>query len=145
MSGSGWLAGTPSARSDQAGNWLAERYQLNATDRKRVKTAVQRGEPVSDPRLGEAVRGLASEILGNRLRLPGLRLYYAVAAVSGVTGIAVLTIALSLSGQHSGWQARLIFLTVLAFINVLVYFLWLPRQVRRKAAKPLRVNSGSAG
>jgi hypothetical protein len=57
--------------SDQAGNWLSERYQLNAADRNRVKIATLRGEPVSDPRLNEAVRGLASEILDNRLRLPG--------------------------------------------------------------------------
>jgi hypothetical protein len=141
MSSSGRLADTPSARSDQAGNWLAERYQLNATDRKRVRIAVERGEPVSDPRLNEAVRGLASEILDNRLRIPGTRLHYAVGAVSGVIGIVALAIALSPSGQHSGWETRLIALAVLAFLNVLIYFLWLPQQLRRKVAKALRVNS----
>jgi cyanate permease len=52
-----------------------------------------------------------------------------------------LAIALSPSGQHSGWQTRLIALAVLAFLNVLIYFLWLPRQLRRKMAKALRVNS----
>jgi hypothetical protein len=130
-------------RSDQAENWLAERYQLNATDRKRVKIAVQRGEPVSDPRLNEAVRGLASEILDNRLQIPGTRLRYAVGAVSGVIGIAALAVALSPAGQHSRYEASTILLTVLGFINVLIYFLWLPRQLRRKVAKALRVNSNS--
>lgn len=143
MSSPGQPTATPPDRFDAAGKWLAARYQFTNRDRDRVKTATIRGQPVSDPRHKEAVRGLASEILGNRLRLPGIIYYYTTGVVSGVTVIAALAIALSASGQHSRYEARVI--AVLAFINVLIHFLWLPRQTRRKVAKALRVNSGSEG
>jgi hypothetical protein len=134
------FADTPPDPFDTAGKWLAAHYQLTNRGRDRVKTATLQGQPVSDPRLQEAVRGLASEILANRLRMPGIRLYYyAVGAVSGIAGIAALAIALSPSGQHS--QVRWILLTVLAFIIVPFCFLWLPRRFRRKVEKALRVNS----
>ena len=137
------LADTRPGASDQAGNWLLERYQLNAPDRKRVKIATLRGEPVSDPRLNEAVRGLASEILNNRLRLPGIVVYYVIGAVGGLIGIVALAIALSPSGQHSHYETGLIVLVVLAGIDMVLYFLWLPRQMRRRVKKALRVNTDS--
>ena len=131
MSGSDRLADASSARSDQAGNWLADRYQLDSSDRKRVKTATLQGEAVSDPRLNEAVRGLASEILGNRLRLPGIRAYYTNSAVAGVLGLTALAIALSPVGRHSRYEEGLITFAVLAVMNVIMYSLWLPRHTRR--------------
>ena len=143
MSSPGQPAGTPSARFDPAGNWLADRYQLDSSDRKRVKTATLQGEAVSDPRLNEAVRGLASEILGNRLRMPGIRAYYTNSAVAGVLGLAALAIALSPVGRHSRYEEGLIVLAVLAVLNVIMYSLWLPGHTRRNVAKALRVNSGS--
>jgi hypothetical protein len=127
--------------SDQAGNWLSERYQLNAADRNRVKIATLRGEPVSDPRLNEAVRGLASEILDNRLRLPGIVLCYVVGAVGGLIGIGALAIALSPLRSAQSLRESLILLVVLASILVVEIFLWLPRQMRRRVKKALRVNS----
>jgi Kef-type K+ transport system membrane component KefB len=114
-------------------------------DRKRVKTATLKGEPVSDPRLNEAVRGLASAILNNRLRLPGIVPIYVIGAISGLIGIVVLAIALSPAGQHSRYEKGLIGLVVLAAIAVVMYFLWLPRQFRRRVGKALRVNSGGEG
>lgn len=112
-------------------------------DCKRVKIASTRGEPVSDPRLNEAVRGLASEILNNRLRMPGVVQIYVMGAIAGVIGIVVLAIALSPAGQHSRDENGLIALVVLAVIVVVMYFLWLPRQFRRRVGKALLVNSGS--
>jgi glucose-6-phosphate-specific signal transduction histidine kinase len=141
MSSPDRLADPRPGGSDQAGNWLSERYQLNAADRKRVKMATLRGEPVSDPRLNEAVRGLASEILDNRLRLPGIVLYYVIGAVNGLIGIGALAIALSPSGQHGHYEKILILLVVLASIAVVEFFLWLPRQMRRRVKKALRVNN----
>lgn len=134
-------AGTPPDPFDTAGKWLAAHYQLTNRDRDLVKTATLQGQSVSDPRLQEAVRGLASEILANRLRMPGIRLYYyALGAVSGIVGIAALAIALSTSGQHGHNGVPWVLLTV-AFINVPFCFLWLPRRFRRKVEKAWRVNS----
>ncbi|SRR6266568_768808 len=142
MSSPGQPANTPPDPFDTAGKWLAARYQLTNQDRDRVKTATSLGQPVSDPRLQEAVRGLASAILANRLRMPRIRLYdYAVGTVSGVIGIWAFIIALSPSGQHSRNGVGWILVTVVAFINALVYFLWRPRQFRRKVERALRVNS----
>jgi hypothetical protein len=97
------------------------------------------GQPVSDPLLAAAVRGLASEILSNRLRMPGIAFNYAIGAVSGAVGI--VAIALSASGQHGHTETVRMVLAVVAFINVISSFLWRPRQMRRKAAEALRVNS----
>jgi hypothetical protein len=143
MTSPGQPSDAPGARFDPAGRWLADRYQLSGSDCKRVKTATLRGEPVSDPRLNEAVRGLASAILNNRLRLPGIVHIYVIGAITGVIGIVVLAIALSPAGQHSRYENGLITLVVLAVIVVVMYFLWLPRQFRRRVEKALRVNSAS--
>jgi hypothetical protein len=128
---------------DTAGKWLAARCQLTSRDRERVKTATRLGEPVSDPRLKEAVCGLASEILGNGLRLPGIAFSYAIGATTGVIGIVLLVIAPSTSGHPGRHPAPLIGLAVLAFISVPVYCLWHPWHARRNTEKALRVNSRS--
>lgn len=59
----------PPHHLDVAGKWLANRYQLTSRDRVLVKAATFGGEPVSNPRLREAVCGQASEILDRRLRM----------------------------------------------------------------------------
>jgi hypothetical protein len=141
MSRPGQTADTPPDFFDTAGKWLAARYQLTNRDRDRVKTATLLGQPVSDPCLKEAVRGLASAILDNQLRLPGIAFDYAVGAAAGVLGIVLLAIALSSSGQHGHDEELLIVLAVLAFINVPLHCLWQPRRTRRKVSKALRVNS----
>lgn len=128
---------------DTAGKWLAARYQLTTQDRERVKTATRVGEPVSEPRLKEAVRGLASEILGKRLRVPGVAFSYTMGAAAGVVGIVLLVIALTTSGHPGRHPAPLIGLAVFAFISVPLYCLWHPKLARRRVEKALRVNSRS--
>lgn len=101
------------------------------------------GEPVSEPRLKEAVRGLASEILGKRLRVPGVAFSYTMGAAAGVVGIVLLVIALTRSGHPGRHPAPLIGLAVFAFISVPLYCLWHPKLARRRVEKALRVNSRS--
>ena len=130
----------PGTSDDTAGNWLADCFQLTSRDRERVKTATLRGEPVSDPRLKEAVCGLASEILGNRLRMPGIAWYYTIGTAAGVFGIVLL--GLALTGQHGGPEIAGILSAALAFYQMITGFVSLPQQRRKKVAKALRVNSG---
>lgn len=139
----GQPADTPPDPSDAAGNWLADRYQFTSGDRERVKTAAVRGQPVSDPRLQEAVCGLAAEILGDRLRMPGLAWYYTIGAAAGVFGIVLL--ALALTGRHGGPEIAGILSAAVAFHQMITGFVVLPRQRRKKVAKALRVNSGIEG
>jgi cyanate permease len=61
----------------------------------------------------------------------------------GAIGIVALAIAVTPLGQQGRYEAGLI--AVLAFINVLIYVLWVPRQIRRRVAEAMRVNSGSEG
>ncbi len=67
----------------------------------RLRTALEKGQTLPDA-------ALASEILDNRLLLPGIVLYYVIGAVGGLTGIGALVIALSPSGQHSHYEKGLI-------------------------------------
>lgn len=125
---------------DAAGKWLAACYQLASRDRERVKDATVGGRPVSDPRLQEAVRGLSCEILANRLRTPGIVGHYVVGVAGGIMAFAV---ALNSSWPHGHHQLIAILAVVAAVNHVIVYFVLLPRRMRKKVAKALRVNSGT--
>jgi hypothetical protein len=132
-------------RFDAAGKWLADCYQLPHQDRMLVKDATIDGAAVSDPRLQEAVRGLASEILGHRLRLPGIALYYTIGAAGGVVGIGLIANELNALGHHGRHEIVAIVAALVALNHVITYFIYLPRQRRKKVAKALRVNSGGEG
>ena len=64
-----------------------------------------------------------------------------IGAVDGLIGIGALAIVLSPSGQHSHYEKSLILIVVLASVGVVEFFLWLPRQMRRRVKKALRVSS----
>jgi hypothetical protein len=55
--------------ADSIDRWLAEHYQLSALDRWQIEETIFRdASKLEDPRLREAARGLAAELLSGRLR-----------------------------------------------------------------------------
>lgn len=133
---------TPPDPWDSAGKWLAAHYQFTNAERDRVKGATRGGQPLSDPRLREAVCGLAWEVLANRTRMPGIVEHY----VLGTLGL-LLTVVLALAtGWPHGHHEAIEFLLAAAFIpQVISEFVLLPRRWRKQVAKAWRVNGGTEG
>lgn len=130
---------TPPDPWDAAGKWLAAHHQLTNQERDQVKAALSRGRRLSDPRLQEAVCGLASEILANRMRTPGIVAQYVTGTVSDIMALAFVLSSPSGHGHHG-----IIAITAvgLAVHNAFFCFVFTQRQLRKKIAKALRVNSG---
>lgn len=136
------LGATPPDPWDAAGKWLAARHQLTNQERDQVKAALSRGRRLSDPRLQEAVCGLAAEILANRVRTPGIVGRYVMGTFADIMALAFV---LSSPWGHGHHGIIAITAVALAVHNVFFCFVLTQRQVRKKIAKALRVNSGIEG
>ena len=133
---------TPPDPWDIAGKWLAARYQLTNRERDQVKNATRGGRSLSDPRLREAVCGLASEILAGRTRMPGTVEHY----VLGTLAILVTSALALLTAWPHGHHETIEFVIAAVVVHDVIFnFVLLPRGWRKKAAKALRVNSGTEG
>ncbi|HKR69947.1 MAG TPA: hypothetical protein VJT16_13990 [Streptosporangiaceae bacterium] len=129
----------PPHRFDVAGKWLANRYQLTSRDRDLVKAATAGGAAVSDPRLQEAVSGLASAVLEKRLPMPTIVFDYIVGGLGSIPPLAFALMSVLLDGHH-------LILPILAAVAVapvvITHFIARPRRRRQLVAKVLRVHSG---
>src|SRR5262249_3921889 len=118
---------TPPHPFDAAGKWLADRYQLTSRDRDLVKTATFRGAPGSDPRLKEAVCGLASAILEKRLRMPANAFANVIGGIFTIPTLAFAMISVLSDGHH-------LILPILSAVTlaatVIAYFVVGPRRRR---------------
>jgi len=132
----------PPHHLDFAGKWLANRYQLTSQDRDLVKTATFGGAAVSDPRLKEAVCGLASAILEKRLRMPTSAFAYVIGGIFSIPAVAFALMSALSDGHH-------LILPILSAVSlaptVITYFVTGPRRRRKLLAKALRVHSGTEG
>lgn len=130
---------TPPEYWDTAGKWLAARYQLTNREREQVKTATRSGQPLSDPRLQAAVCDMASEILADRMRIPGIVGYYMYSTIAGIytTGLWVYAV-----WPHHSHETITLLAAVAAVMHVISYVVMHPRRMRKKVAKALRANSG---
>lgn len=131
---------TPPDPWDAAGKWLAAQYQFTNAERDRVKEATKGGRPLSDPRLREAVRGLAWEVLANRTRIPGIAEHYVLATLGFIFSV-VLT--LSTTWPHGHHQEIEFLLAAAVILHVVSEFVLLPRRWRKQVAKAWRVNGGA--
>lgn len=130
---------TPPDPWDSAGKWLAARYQLTSQEPDRVKEAVKAGRPLSEPRLQEAVCGLAAEILANPRRMPGIVEHYVLSTLAFMFSVAI---AMSSTWPHGHHETIAILVVVTAVSHVITNVVLPPRRWRKKAAKALRVNGG---
>ena len=117
--------------------WLSEHYELSALDRLRVEEAIFRdARKLREPRLREAARGVAEELLSGRLRLPW-QMRWGGWWLMGI-GLAIITLALI--GRfitHSMGELGVLYVAdgvpVLG-LGVLLA-LWSPKQMRRNLAR----------
>ena len=127
-------------RFDVTGNWLANRYQLTSQDRDLVKAATAGGAAVSDPRLQEAVCGLASAVLEKRLPMPAIVLDYIVGGLGSIPALAFALMSVLAGGHH-------LILPILSAVAVapivIMHFITRPRRRRKLVARALRVHSVS--
>lgn len=133
---------TPPDPWDSAGKWLAAHYEFTNQERDRVKAATRSGRSLSDPRLREAVCGLASEILANRTRVPGIVEHY---VLSNLGFILTVVLGLSATWPHGHHEAIELLLAAAVIIHLWGTFVSHPRRWRENVAKALRVNGGTEG
>jgi hypothetical protein len=117
--------------------WLSEHYQLSALDRMRVKEAIFRdARKLREPRLRDAARGVAAELLSGRLTLPW-QMRWGGWALMGI-GLAVTTLApTGLFITHSLGELGVLYVAegvpVMALGARLT--LWSPKQMRRNLGR----------
>ena len=117
--------------------WLSEHYQLGALDRLRVEEAVFRdARKMREPRLREAARGVAAELLSGRLKLPW-QLRWGGWWLMGI-GLAIFTLVLI--GRfilHSVGELGVLYIADGVPVTALgvLLALWSPKQMRRNLAR----------
>lgn len=114
-------------------HWLRERYGLGALDRWQVEDAIYGDvRKLADPRLREAARGAASELLSGRLKAPWL-IRWGGWLIMGI-GLAVTTfgIVAHFAGHHLGEMSAFYLAEgVTGILLGAVGVFWAPRQMRR--------------
>jgi hypothetical protein len=140
--------GTPDSRLGEIDRWLVDHFQLSWRDRSRVRTAVLTGQPLNDPALEAAARGLAAQVMADRFRTLRVarrvgwgNLIFAVGYPCAMAGLLVIR------HERQAWA-----LVVLAVLNggLLSLVGWHnsirnPKRIRRNAEQILRPTRNATG
>lgn len=117
--------------------WLFEHYQLGALDRLHVEEAIFRdARKLREPRLRDAARGVAAELLSGRLRLPW-QMRWGGWWLMG-TGLTIITLVLiERFITHGVGELGVLYVAdgvPVTGLGVLLA-LWAPKQMRRNLAR----------
>lgn len=83
------------ARLDRIDRWLYDRYPLRVTDRWRVRQAVIEGRELSEPKLRQAARDLATALLSGQMGGLGRKATPIILGADGCLLAAILAVALA--------------------------------------------------
>jgi hypothetical protein len=118
--------------------WLAEHYQLGALDRWQIEETIFRDvrKLDNDPRLRDAARGLAAELLSGRLKPLWLIRWSGWVLIS--SGVVITALGIILHSTRPDRGVLGIYYMIEGPLGVLLgaaVIIWTPRQVRRNLVR----------